>query len=100
MYIRFGDIPDGEKSKIWRDEHCVGEEIGVSVYDVKIGERGEVNICLPLPLSRDALDTFRALVEYQNRPCYLVDGEYLGVGNDGEPIIRNVRIIEEIQYRK
>lgn len=32
-YIRFGDIPKGERSTIWRVETEIGKEQGVSVYD-------------------------------------------------------------------
>ena len=100
MYLRFGDIPENERSKIWAGEYSVGEEEGVSVYDVKIGEDGRVSICLPLPFNRDTFDTFRMLVEYSDRKCYLVDGEYVGIGNDGEPLIKNVKVIREVEFRR
>lgn len=99
MYLRFGDIPDNECSKIWRGEECVGEEKGVSVYDVKTDDLGNVSVCLPLPINASTLDTFRHFIEYENRPCYLVDGDYVGKGTDNEPLIQNVNIIKEIKYR-
>jgi len=100
MYIRFGDIPEDECSSIyWRGEF-VGKENGVSVYDAKIDDWGNLSVCLPLPINRNTLDTFRSLVEYDDRPCYLVTGDYVGKGTDNEPLIKNITVIEKIEkYR-
>lgn len=100
MYIRFGDIPTNEQSTIYRGDEEIGIEKGVSVYHAVINDNGDVEICITLPITRTTLYTFQHLVEYDNRPCYLVDGEYVGRGSDGEPLIKNVKIIKEITYRK
>ena len=101
MYIRFGDIPKNERSKIYRGEEEIGEEEGVSVYDALIDDWGGVTLGLSLPVTRTSLYTLQHLIEYDNRPCYLVSGNYIGKGSDGEPLIRNVKIVEEIKdYRK
>ena len=93
MYIRFGDIPEDECSIIhWRGEE-VGKEDGVSVYEAKIDDYGNISVCLPLPINENTLDTFRNLVEYESRPCYLVSGDYVGKGADNEPLIKNVHIV-------
>lgn len=94
-YLRFGDIPENGKSKIWRGEECVGEEEGVSVYEIKFDKDKHISICLPFPFHRDTLDTLTVLTKYDNRPCYIVTGEYVGKGTDGEPLISNVQIEEE-----
>lgn len=94
-YLRFGDIPENGKSKIWRGEECIGEEEGVSVYEIKFDKDKHISICLPFPFHRDTLDTLTALTKYDNRPCYIVTGEYVGKGTDGEPLISNVQIEEE-----
>lgn len=94
-YLRFGDIPENGKSKIWRGEECVGEEEGVSVYEIRLDKDKHISICLPFPFHRDTLDTLTALTKYDNRPCYIVTGEYVGKGTDGEPLISNVQIEEE-----
>ena len=99
MFIRFGEIPENERSGIFRGEDSIGEEIGVSVYDANIDEVGNVSVGIPLPLTKSTLDTFIGFVEYQNRKCYLVDGEVVGRGADGEPLIQNVKVIKEITYR-
>lgn len=59
-----------------------------------------MEVCLPLPINANTLDTFRNLVEYENRPCYLVNGDYIGKGSDNEPLIRNVSIVKKIKYRE
>lgn len=96
VFIRFGGLPKGGRSKIWRGEEVVGEEKGVSVYDAVVRDDG-ISVCLPFPLKRDTLDTFTGLVAYQNRHVYLVKGDVVGKGNDGEPIIENVEIIKRIK---
>ena len=100
LYIRFGDIPENERSGIFHAGELVNKEDGVSVYDAKIDDCGNVGVCLPLPINANTLDTFRNLVEYENRPCYLVNGDYIGKGSDNEPLIRNVSIVEKIKYRE
>lgn len=99
MYIRFGEIPTDERSGVYHAGELIKKEEGVSVYDAKIDDWGNVSVCLPLPITRSTLDTFRDLVEYDNRKCYLVKGRYVGKGSDNEPLIREVEIIEEIEYR-
>ena len=40
------------------------------------------------------------MLEYDNRPCYIVSGDYVGKGTDGEPLIRNISIIKRLDnYR-
>lgn len=98
MYLRFGNIPKGEKSKIWHIDECVGEEQGVSVYDAVVGEDGKVSVGFPLPATASTLDTFIGFIRYQKRPEYLVEGDFVGRGVDGEPLIQNVRIVQELKY--
>ena len=97
MYLRFGNLPEGEKSKIWRIDECIGEQDGVSVYDAVISEDGKVSVGFPLPATASTLDTFISFIKYQSRPIFLVEGDFVGRGADGEPLIRNVRIIQEIK---
>lgn len=99
LYIRFGDIPTNGKSKVYNGEAETGIEEGVSVYPA-FETNGDIVMGLNLPITRSTLHTQQALLEYENRPCYLVTGDYVGKGTDGEPLIENVRIIKEIKpYR-
>ena len=99
LYIRFGDIPNNEKSKIYRGEEEIGEENGVSVYPA-FESNGDIVIGLTFPITRTSLHTQQHLLEYDNRPCYLVSGDCVGKGIDGEPLIRNICIIKQLNnYR-
>ncbi len=98
-YIRFGEIPDNEKSGIYRGEEKIGEEQGVSVYLAVQQPNGGYGIGLSLPITKDTLDTFRQLVEYSNRECYLVEGDFIGTDCDNQPLIKNVKVLSTIAWR-
>ena len=101
MYIRFGDIPEDECSIKWdRENHRCKTEKGVSVYNCTIYPDGSVGVVIDLPITAYTLHTFQSLVEYDDRPCYLVEGDCVGRGSDNEPLIKNVRIVKQIEYRK
>lgn len=100
LYIRFGEIPTGEKSKIYQGEVEVGTENGVSVYPAFKTDEGDIVLGLSLPITKTTLYTQQHLIEYDNRPCYLVRGDYVGKDTDGQPLINNISIIEKIDgYR-
>ena len=100
LYIRFGEIPTDEKSKIFRGEIEVGTENGVSVYPAFKTSEGDIVLGLNLPITKTTLYTQQHLIEYDDRPCYLVNGDYVGKDTDGQPLINNVSIIEKIDtYR-
>lgn len=99
LYIRFGDVPSNETSKIYRGEVEIGEENGVSVYPA-FEVNGNIVLGLTLPITKTTLYTQQHLLEYDNRPCYLVNGDYVGKDTDGEPLIRNITIIKRLDnYR-
>ena len=92
LYIRFGEIPDGEKSGIYsyREQKIVGSENGVSVYDCcKIGD--EFRIVLPSQCKESTLDTlYGLLVDGAN--IYILSGDEVGIGSDNEPLIKNCNV--------
>ena len=96
LYIRFGEIPTDEKSKIYQGEIEVGTENGVSVYPAFKTSEGDIVLGLSLPITKTTLYTQQHLIEYDNRPCYLVKGNYVGKDTDGQYLINNVSIIEKI----
>lgn len=95
LYIRFGEIPTGDKSKIYRGEIEVGIENGVSVYPAFKTNEGNIVLGLNLPITKTTLHTQQHLIEYDNRPCYLVKGDYIGKDTDGQPLINNITIIKK-----
>jgi len=100
LYIRFGEIPTDEKSKIYQGEIEVGTENGVSVYPAFKTDKGDIVLGLSLPITKTTLYTQQHLIEYDDRPCYLVKGDYVGKDTDGQPLINNVSIIKKIDsYR-
>jgi hypothetical protein len=103
-YIRIGEIPIDEKSKIHRGDAVIGEEDGVSVYNcIKLNNK--YHIVMPLPLKEGQGMTYECLIQeitqcrYEikfPRKVYLVTGEEIGKGNDNEPLIKNVIILKDL----
>lgn len=94
-YIRFGDLPPHERSGIWKSDELIGYEDGVSVYNCCV-ENNIHKLILPTPLSSSSLFTIQGFILSDKRKVYLLTGTEVGKGTDGEPIIRNIRIIKEI----
>lgn len=97
LYIRFGDIPEGEKSSSWRGDTETGKEAGVSVYNLSIVADGKLSIVLSLPVTKSSLHTLQHLLEYDCRPVYIVSGECVGYGSDNEPLIEKVEILRTLR---
>ena len=96
LYIRFGEIPEDERSgTYWRGERKPGCLDGVSCYECTPDRK----LVFPSPMTEHTADTFYGFFAYgkQNRPVYLVKGDRVGTGPDGEPLIRNVEIVEELK---
>lgn len=93
QYIRIGEIPSDEKSKIYDriDNSIIGEELGVSVFEYIEG-RGII-----VPDNQEARDDFLKLMNSWWKPQYIVNGEEIGVGHDGEPLLKNVKIIKTLK---
>ncbi len=117
MYIRYGEIPENEKSVnfikmkfvenedftyfmecgdsrevAWRHAskrpfENVLEE-GVSVFEA-IGETPKADT--------EKLQRTLSALEDEHRPVYLVDGKQIGIGQDGEPLIIHVKIIKRLR---
>lgn len=103
-YIRIGEIPKNEISNIYDNYVKVGEEIGVSAYEaIKINNSW--HIIFPPDFRLGQGDTYekllRNVVGYDDvlgkpRKVYLISGDVVGKGSDGEPLLKNVRIKEDI----
>lgn len=104
FYIRIGDIPSNEKSKVYKGDTVVGYEDGVSVYDC-IETDGLYRIVMPFPLKEGQGMTYECLIqeitqcryEIENpRNVYLVSGMEVGKGHDNEPLIKDVKILKDL----
>lgn len=85
-YLRFKSLPKGERSR----NHETGRlEDGVSVYALEWDVLGRAwKLVMTGNPFQFVLNSFRGDV-----PAYIVTGERVGTGSDGEPLIRNVTIV-------
>ena len=101
IFYRFGEIPKNEKSCIWRGEEKIGEEPGVSVYEAHKNINGTYSPVLPFPTNEMAFNDFIEHIAYFTGNKYLVTGDLLDeTGTNGEPLIKNVKILKKLQLMK
>lgn len=102
LYIRFGDIPQSGRSRIYVSGEPCGEEPGLSVYCAV-----EANGCYYPVLPDDSneagvSDYFQYLLDSDSK-VFLVTGDRLWLeGHDREPLIANPIVIADLTnfYRK
>ena len=95
LYIRFGEIPKNGRSSVYKYNTFIKYEMGISVYDAcKI--HGKWHVVLPLNINKDTICTYEKFRIYCKTHVYLVSGEKIGIGNDGEPLIKNVKILKDL----
>lgn len=88
IYIRFGNLPKGGKSRNWAS----GEyERGVSVY------RAHYNVSTGTYQPFGALPGAEIAHLLRGSKIWLVTGDKIGAGSDGEPLLTNVIIIAELE---
>ena len=102
IFYRFGEIPEDECSSIWNNNNeVISKEKGVSVYEAHKNINGTYSPVLPFPTSEIALNSFIINVAYFTGNKYLVTGNLLDeTGTDGEPLIKNVKILKKLQLWK
>lgn len=99
LFIRFGDLPEGGRSKVgpgasmlalWGREDMENES-GISVWETE--KNPETGRWIIHATNYASLSELFA----QNRPIYLVSGEYVEeTGADGEPLITDAKIIQTL----
>lgn len=94
-FIRFGEIPENERSGIYHISEKIGEEIGVSVFDATCID-DEWRIVLPLNITEPLIIDLQNFGIYSRPIKYLVTGDVVGKGTIGEPLIRNVKVIKNL----
>ena len=102
-YIRIGELPEDGKSKIWRSGEQIGEENGISCYECMFSNE-RWNIILPSPINEAKILSLYGLLSQLGllykvtdpQKAYLVEGELIGHGTDNEPLLKNVKILEDI----
>lgn len=76
-YVRFGGIPEGGKSKNYRDNTL---ECGVSCFEAEFAKDGSYRLILTPELEVSYLTVMW-------RDAYRLYGECVGIGADGEPVL-------------
>ena len=109
LYLRFKHIPRSKKSSIYRSSVKVGEELGVSVFELA-EINGVLRVVFPVYIENSIMKNFDSTPEgYSNDfsmlwnefmdnliPAYLVSGTEICKGSDGEPVIKDVKIIRKL----
>ena len=97
IFYRFGEIPKNEKSSIWRCDEVIGEEKGVSVYEAHKNINGTYSPVIPFPTNEKVFNDYIYHIAYFTGNKYLVTGDLLEeTGTNGEPLIKNVKILERL----
>lgn len=94
-YIRFGEIPKDEKSKIYKSDAIIGMEKGVSVWDSVSAN----NLYLPIMPQNPSDSCIHDYMMYiwGNKRVFLVTGiELKDKGSVGEPLLTNIHIVKEL----
>lgn len=94
-FIRFGEVPENERSGIYHIDEKVAEEIGVSVFDAAYRDN-EWRVVLPSKFSDTLIIDLQYFFIYSKPVKYLVTGDLVGYGTISEPLIRNVQIIKTL----
>jgi hypothetical protein len=91
FYIRFNDLPKNRRSK----NHATGQfEKGVSCYRATFDVNTET-----FKFVEDGTDAGAAIAYvFEQAPVYLLTGEQVGKGSDGEPVLKNVSIVSKLAY--
>ena len=86
FYLRFGNLPNKEFSRIGRsskDDTSVSYEKGISCFWARWSNE------LQRWMIWDAdHDQIASLQDISDRPIYLIKGEEVGYGSDGEPVLK------------
>lgn len=86
---RLEALKDACISRLYNKEITLDDilEPGVSVFNCD--DEGN-----PIIENKDQAITLECLKK-ENRPCYIVTGDQVGIGQDGEPLIQNITILSE-----
>jgi hypothetical protein len=108
-YLRFKHIPRNKISNIYRNGIVIGKELGISVFELQeinnvlrvvfpvYIENGIIKNVDPTPegYSNDFSMLWSEFVD-RKIPAYLVTGTEICKGSDGEPVIKDVKIIKKL----
>jgi len=103
VYVRFGEWRPNETSFNYASG---GVEVGVSVFEaISQGDRFRVLLDDEHDPDGRQLDTFFGWAErissqsrrmVKQTPIFIVSGDYVGVGYDGEPLLKKLKIVRDL----
>lgn len=98
VYIRFGLIPKDDRSTIKSHGEVIGKEIGVSVWECEI-KKDKYHMVFPKNPTEHTADDFDYMMNLytENDDIFLVTGTEVGKGSDGEPLLRNIKVIRQLK---
>lgn len=85
VFVRYGNLPPGGISKNYLTNT---PEIGTSVFNGRL--MPDDKLFIDPNVSSDY-----GFLLFSTRPIFIVDGEVVGLGSDGEPVIKNPKIIRK-----
>jgi len=88
VFVRFGTLPNSGRSYNYRDNKY---ESGISVFNALLLHNGQVIV---KPNTNYELGSLFTLMD---RDAYIVEGEVIGTGSDGEPLLRNAKIVRKLK---
>lgn len=101
-YVRFGLWPDNERSGIGEAYRRIhggpAYEEGVSVYEASWDDRKRRWLLWANDETFSFAPTLDAVLS-EKRDIFLVTGDEVGVGTDGEPLLRNLKLIKKLSAR-
>lgn len=106
VFIRFGDWHHTERSR----NYATGDtEIGVSVFEaVKEGQKYRILLDEEHDPDGRQADTYWGWMKkfdqekdwgHDPEPIYIVTGEVVGTGYDGEPLLKGLKIVGQIEHK-
>lgn len=92
VYLRFNDMPEGGRSK----NFATGQlESGVSCYALRWDLLSQ-----SYKRTGNGLDGAMMAYAIQGAPMYLISGTECGTGSDGEPVIKDAKILATLKFDK
>lgn len=97
QFLRFGDWHESETSRRYRSgETIIGQEVGVSVFEI-IRRNGRIFFLTPINEGYvDDISAFLFKYGQVKTPIYVVTGNIVGYGADSEPLLKNLKIVEDV----
>lgn len=100
-FIRYGRWRDEERSQNFLASKEEGQEVwenGVSVYNATLDvEHGHWEI--DLDVNENTINGTLSSLFYGTKKIYLVTGKQIGEGSDGEPLLKNVKLLKELDKK-